>query len=286
MNRKVLYACGVVAFLSVAAYVFAVSFGEVDSREEGERNGKVLRSNAMINEAPRTAQRTERKIGGQAALLRLRSRDVSGQLPAEAEGRVSSDEEISQLTNDILVQLQQTVDVRDFKGLQALVARLTSAPDSPFAKYGGCPVAVRKAIVNALASFGCGALPELVGFIGDTDPAVAQAATSAFQTSVSDFSLSDSERLPLLVAAAKIMTDGESLIGLMQNMTLLRNSLKVEAYLAIMESGTPQARDAAKAKMKFIFDGAACDTLEDVEMILQAYPDGARADLIYGGYKK
>lgn len=267
--------------LVVACVQFVMSNGREQSLSADE-NQTVLRSKRVLSRGGK-AGRLERRIV-ERAVARPSAAEPQKEMAKAEVVRGEEDVALDQLVEGVIAQLQDAVEKRDFKRLQSLVASLSSGGHSPFGSRG-VPVAVRKALVSALASFGVGALPELVSFIGDEDPAVAQLAVSTFEHSVGDFSLSDYERAPLIVAAAKVMTGGEDLIGLMQNMTILRNSLKCEVFGEILETGTPAAQQAAKDKMSFLFN-ESIETAEDAAAYYETHPDGPNDNKIFGGNGK
>ena len=283
MNKSTILLGGVaVCSLITVCVLLFISIGR-DRPLSVDENRHVLRSRRVLSQGEK-AERSERRIAESAV---VRPSVVGEFRKKRANVEVAHGEEdavLDRLVEGVIAQLRDAVEKRDFKRLQSLVASLSLGENSPFGSRA-VPVSVRKAMVSALASFGVGALPELVSFIGDEDPAVAQLAVSTFEHSVGDFSLSDYERAPLIVAAAKVMTRGEDLIGLMQNMTILRNSLKCEVFGQILETGTPAAQQAAKDKMTFLFNESV-ETAEDAAAYYENHPDGPNDDRIFGGNAK
>lgn len=196
---------------------------------------------------------------------------------------MTDDRQLDELARHVIKQLQDAVSIRDFPKLQALVAKIMSSPKAVLG-MASIPVAVRKAIVQALGGFGPMGLPELVEFLGDPDPVVASMAEQTFTLSLSDFSIGDYDRSPLIVAASQILTEETAVTEVMMNLSSCRPSVMAETVAAILERGTPEAQEAALKKMRFLANDESIKTVDDIVVWLENNPDPANADRIFGGY--
>lgn len=275
--------------MSVTCLICSLGGG---SSETSESDSKVLRSRRIReggNGFGRSVRRAER-IDGAGRSDRLRAEGqgdgVSSLADAVAAKKERADEErLSALAEHVIQQLKDAAWNADLPRLQKLIAAIFANPRASLC-MGSVPVAVRRQIVESLGMCGVAGLPELVEFIGDENPSVAKEALEMFETRVDDFSLSDVDRAPLIVAAAKIVSDPMELTGLMQNMTLLRNSLKVDVFAEILKSGTAAAQEAVRSKMQTLTGEENLTSAADGEDWLERNPDGENDDVWFGGKVK
>lgn len=285
MNKSTWILGGVAALsLSVSLVSLICSFGvgSSDSAEAGD--ARVLRSRVIREKGPRNAtdgKRSAVRIKPQQIAVDSRKNPLGAMLNEAAE--TLDDEQLAELTQSVIRELQGTVERKDFPALQKLIAKIMSNPKSVLA-MSTVPIAVRRAIVQALGSFGPAGLPELVEFLGDADPTVAGLAEQTFTMSLSDFSLGDYDRSPLIIAAAQILTEETAVTEVMMNLSSCRPSVIAATMAGILEKGTPEAQEAALKKMRFLAHDETISTVEDVRTWAENNPDPANAQKIFGGY--
>lgn len=271
--------------MSFTCLICSIGGGSADSVE---RDPGVLRSRRIRDgkDSDRTAKRRAVRI---AETVRADAQEKKSAELEEAERaagivrEAAADRRLDELAQHIIRQLQDAVSVRDFPKLQALIAKIMSSPKAVLG-MASVPVAVRKAIVQALGGFGPTGLPELVEFLGDPDPVVAGMAEQTFTLSLSDFSIGDYDRSPLIVAASQILTEETAVTEVMMNLSSCRPSVMAETMAAILEKGTPEAQEAALKKMRFLANDESIKTVDDIAAWLENHPDPANADRIFGGY--
>ena len=109
------------------------------------------------------------------------------------------------------------------------------------------PASVRAKAVEAIGLFLPDSLAELVGFMDDTDQEVVESVFDQLDNLLNDTTIGDRDLSGMLVAMSKVLTDEDSIDAMAMAIDCnMRNSVKVETYCNILETGT----DAAVAKMK------------------------------------
>ena len=192
----------------------------------------------------------------------------------------------------LLDEVRAAIDAEDRKRLIKVVQQMQDSDEWP----DGIPASLNMAAVEALRWFGASVAPELVGYLGSSDPDVVESATAAMMDVLSDISLSDRERSSLLLGFVKVVGDADTLDSMMMELDNMRPTVRAKTGMAIFASGNKAASDALLENIEFLYcdmDDLEVTRPEDLKAYLkkaeQAYaadPDLAESDEdFYGGVK-
>lgn len=157
-----------------------------------------------------------------------------------------------------------------------LVKQLQASDEWP----DGIPVPIRKAAIDALAWFGKDGLPEVIGFMADSDPEILETAIEAFDDGLQDAN-GDAELSMLVITACQAVNDADAIESFLMELGEMRNSVAVETIKAIAEKGT----QAAKEALQEAIDDFTCEegiTLETLDAWLKDHPDDPDDEDVHG----
>lgn len=163
-----------------------------------------------------------------------------------------------------------------------LVQKLQASKEWP----DGIPKAIKLAAIEAVGWFGVSCLPEIVGFLADSNPEVVEAAVDKFEEALSDMDISDRERSQILIGASKVISDAEVMDQFLFELNDMRNSVAIETIKAIMASGTAASKSALIDNIEFFTGEEGLDTPEKLDQWLKDNPDGEDDEDFYGASKE
>ena len=256
-----------VAALLIGAAVWYVS-GVGESREIEQ--GRVLRARQIASRDAAKAKKEARRIregrrsaaGARASELKIEKPNIS----------LSSgdDAKLTEEMRKLYQELQQALDDEDKQRVFALVHKLQSMKEWP----DGIPQSVKMHALDALAWFGADGFSEGVGFLADSDPEVVSEAVDKFEEMLSDFDLGDRGVSEILKQIVKVVHDHDALDTFYMELNNMRDTVKAETALAILDSKNPDAISVFKENMEFIFGDADAEseitTREDIEKFYEA----------------
>ncbi len=191
--------------------------------------------------------------------------------------------ELTELSKKVLAALQAALDDEDFGRIQSILAMVKGSPKGGLSKKSeGMPVFMRKKMIEAVGWFGAQSLPELVEFLGDADPDVAEAAASQFELALEDISLGDKDRAQIVSLASKAIHDSDSLERIFMEISNMRNSVAAQTLVDICQQGTEEARALMPETIEFVTGEENITTVEGLQQWLDANPDGEYDDDLYG----
>ena len=258
--------------------------------ERRAEEAKVLRARRLAaNEAAKAARKSETRIatsnrvGGDTSLL--------GGGEATSAELIDFDEvELSKEIAAIYSEIRKSFDKDPFmdspksrKALLAAVQKLLAQT----ANGAVVPGFVKRNTIDMLGWAGGDGLSEMVGFMADADAEVATYAKEKFQDALDDFTLSDREISAVLKEVVKVEHDQESLDMYISQLSNMRNSVKVDTALAIVDSGNEDAVAVLENNMDFHFGAGEGDyevkTRADIVQYGKDNPDGEDDEAFYGG---
>lgn len=195
----------------------------------------------------------------------------------------ADEEKLTKLQREVLKELRDALDAENFKRLVKVLARF-NLPSSKMGLAGDVPKLLRQEAVSALGWFGSLGIPELLGFMADADEEIAQDAFSQFETALDDWDMGDRERAAILVEAMKAINDSEQIDTLLFSLNNMRNSVKGEAILNVLSSGTEAAK-AVMLEQLGVYTDAAVESAEGVKQWLEDNPDDEDDEEFYGPQK-
>lgn len=136
----------------------------------------------------------------------------------------------------IAESVQNALDANDFEGVRKFVSRAMASSDP----------ALREHMVEALGWFGAEALPELTGFLADTNEDVANLAADRWQESLVMIDEGD-VRVSTAETALKTISNAAVLEQVVGEITGQDDDIKVlESLIAVIDSGNPAGVKVAK----------------------------------------
>lgn len=277
--------------LTAALIGFGLWFTLSDVGPARSEEGESLRySRKGIREAKGREQRTARTLR-----VRKESQRIDSKTVAERPKLDDLDEsDLSELEKSILAQIRAALDANNLKSLRRALVLFHEKKNR-----GGLgddvPKALRQHAVTALGWFGGAAAADLVEFMADVDPEIEEDAFAQFELALDDWEMGDYERAEILKTALKALTDTERIDSLMMNLNNMRNSVKADTILGILETGSDASKAVMREQYEFYTDTVIADegTTVDDKGITQNVskwkaenPDDPSDDEFYGPQKE
>ena len=181
----------------------------------------------------------------------------------------------------LIQAIRDALDAEDKKEVLKLVQRLQTSKEWP----DGIPKSIKMAAIEALGWFGASCLPELAGFLADSDEEVVEAAVEKYEDALDDPDLSDRERSVILIQAAKVINDSDAMDSMLSALDDMRNSVAVETIKALMASGNQTAKSLLADAIEDVTGEENIDTPEKLDAWLKENPDDEDDEEFYGGSK-
>lgn len=198
-----------------------------------------------------------------------------------------TDEELASITPElrkILEELQNAVDADDSK----TVSRLSEQILVTMRKHGedAVPPFVREAAVEAIGAFLPGSLADLVAYMKDSDPDVLQEVMDKFSEAIDDPALGDREISAILISVSKILTEEDAIDSLFMSIENdMRNSVAVETYLTLWETGSQEVKDRIAESVADFTGEDEITTPDQLKTWLEDNPDDEDDAEFYAGDK-
>lgn len=194
------------------------------------------------------------------------------------------DAELSELQKSVLHELQKALDDNDLVQVRKAIAKF-HAPKSEGGLAGDVPKVIRSHAVAALGWFGGAAVGDMVEFMADVDPEIEEDAFAKFELALDDWDISDRERASILLTVLKSVHDTERIDSMLMALNNMRNSVKGEAIIGILNSGSQEARVMMQEQLEFFTDFDITDA-NGVGKWIKDNPDNEWDEEFYGGEKK
>lgn len=186
--------------------------------------------------------------------------DIKRRLEKELDFDQDEEAKLTAEQKALLDEIRRILDAGDSEAMIRLVQKMQMSDEWP----DGIPVALRKAAIEALSWFGHDCVPEILGFVQDSDPEVLQASVDAYEQALFEAN-GDREISQLVIAAAKTINDFDSIDSLLMWLNDMRPSVIVQTIKAIWEHGTEEAKRALNENMEFITGEEGIDTPEELD---------------------
>ena len=259
------------AFLIVAAALIGAAVWYVSGVGESREieQGRVLRARQITSRDAAKAKKETRRIReGRRSAEGARSSELKIEKPNISLSS-GEDAKLTEEMRRLYQELQQALDDEDKQRVFALVHKLQSMKEWP----DGIPQSVKMHALDALAWFGADGFAEGVGFLADSDPEVVSEAVDKFEEMLSDFDLGDRGVSEILKQIVKVVHDHDALDTFYMELNNMRDTVKAETALAILDSRNPDAISVFKENVEFIFGDADTETeittREDIEKYLR-----------------
>jgi hypothetical protein len=267
--------------LLVAVVAAAVCFLWPASKDQVEQKQKQDES-GQIRSRKRPRVKRERRN-------QPRSAHVAERLPQEKPVLAADidEEELDSAMREVLAQLRDALNDADLASARKAVAKLKAAGGTATAGMANWAKHVPKALLNAavetLGYFGGDAIADLLDFIADDDPDVAQSAIDQLELALQDVTLGDRERAEVIKSVSAVLTDAETLDWMLSSALDARHSVGVETLAFIAEHGTPEAKEMVPSYIDLFTGGEGGTTVAEARAWLKEYPDEPDDDAFYGG---
>ena len=263
------------------------------------------KGDGVKNDPPKENGRSTGRRGSRQHVRfdRRQQRKTQQKIPAKAvkppkfvleskDDEVTSDEELDEEVRKTIFALQAALDESKKDRVFELVRQLQRMAYGRVGKNGKgvdgtnairkVPKSVRLMAIDALGWFGVSGLPEIAGFLGDESAEVVQAAIDKYTEALSDLYLGDRDRSFILMQAAKVITDADSMNFLMFELNNMRHSVAVETMKAMMTDGTPATKSILPENIQFYTGEENIDTPSKLDEWLANNPDDQYDEDFYG----
>lgn len=278
------------AVVAVSSLIIAISVGGNGDGENDKPKGIGRPSGRMgTNQHVRLKRRLQRR-----SKLKIPEKATTPpKLVLESNGDgVTSEKELDEEVRKTIAALQAALDENKREKVFELVRQLQQMAYGRASQDGNetggthaskkVPKSVRLMAVSALGWYGASALPEIAGFLGDENAEVVQAAIDKYAEALSDFYLGDRDRSLILMQAAKVITDADSMNYLMFELNNMRHSVAVETMKAMMTDGTSATKSILPENIQFYTGEEDIDTPAKLDEWLSNNPDGQYDEDFYG----
>ena len=236
---------------------------EVTDGKNARRNERKKRAKGRRNEVARAGEAKEAKKKPTFAL----DDDDEAKLNAEQRKMIEA--------------IRAALDAEDRPRVLKLVQALQASDEWP----DGIPKSIKMAAIEALGWFGSSCLPEIAGFLGDSDSEVVQSAIEKYEEALSDFDLSDRERSTILIEASKVINDSDAMDSMLFELNNMRHSVAVATLKELMVSGNAATKSALPDNIAFYIGEENITTPEQLDQWLKENPDDEDDEAFYGGAK-
>ncbi len=189
----------------------------------------------------------------------------------------------------IVASLQSCLDDEDRKTLTKIcdkIARIRRERGEE-----AVPAMVREKAVEAIGYFLPGSLAEILPFLADPNPDVAEAAADQFDDVLNDASIGDRELSSIIVMMANVIDNEDTIDSMMMSIDCnMRNSVKVSTCNQILENGTGAIVKQLRETIADILELEVGELPADNKALqkklndwLKENPDDADDESLYGG---
>lgn len=223
----------------------------------------------------------------QAAIARKVDRDLDTKPVINVEDPEFA--ELDEMQREIIKEIQEMLDSEDFKALSIVISHMIDmgkqralvAGSKDWSRY--VPLVMKRKAVEALGWFGSEALPEIMGFIGDSDEEIAEDAQMRLEQALQDFELSDRSLAEIVVKLMSITSDPDTVDNYYMELARMRNSVMISTLVEIGQSGSDVAKEKLAENISFYTGDFSIETIEQAEEWLKENPDDEFDDEFYGG---
>jgi len=251
------------ALLVLAGAWFWWSLSRNDEKMDGEQPMKIVAGKRIEGKGDGngvTSYRvTKVNVGGaRSGRVSAQNKDTSEAPDKQVEKMLAKfsnedQEKLRELSKEILNELKESFEKRDPKLIRRILARFKL----PIAQGGlaGCvPKSLRAEAVASLGALGAPGAVDLIEYLGDPDPEIVDDAFAEFEMALDDWDLGDRARAEVLASVMQVLNDGERIDSLLMNLNSMRNSVKADTILQILETGTPAAKSTLTEQLEMYIE--------------------------------
>lgn len=183
---------------------------------------------------------------------------------------------LTDLQKAVLQELRDALEGNDIRAVRRAIAKFYLS-EREGGLGGRIPTILRKQAVQALGWFGSSAISDMIPFMADADPQVEQEAFDQFELALEDWNIGDRATSRILQQVLSAVNDAERIDSLLMNLSRMRNSVKAETILAVLETGTDVAKSVMRENVEFYTESVptSSDTEPTMEEIVKSVKDWA-----------
>ena len=184
----------------------------------------------------------------------------------------------------LLEELRRLSDAEDKKGLYKLISRMQKSEEWP----DGIPSVLHEEAIEALQWIGSDALPDLFGYLECGDENIREQAMDALQEMLCDPDKSDYDRSAMLKSVLpylNTMTDTDALDDIFSDIMEMRNSVKGETLIHLLENGSATVKEALADTIEMVTGEEDYTTADQIRKWMEdpENADDPDDDDFYGG---
>ena len=277
-NWKVIVLVAGAALGGVAAFL---AFG-LKSGGEAEEKDVVTEGKRLAELRKKKRKRSRKNRDGKADGVKVEKTKPSFAIDDDDESHLNEEQ------RKTIEAIRDALADNDKPRVLKLVQKMQSSDEWP----DGIPKSIKMAAIEALGWFGVSCLPEIAGFLADSNEEVVKAAEDKFQEALADSELSDYERSDILIQASKLIDDSEVMDSMLFELTNMRPSVRVKTMKVLIEEGNAATQKALPGNIEFItgedYDPNAPleDKFKQLEDYYKANPDDPEVDPDFYGRGK
>ena len=276
-NMKVIVC--LVGALVVGVLVALWAFnGTKEDVSEGRKVQRV-RASSVARTSARTKKVTEISLEEHDGKHSVRIVESSIAKPEIAVEDGDEDAMLTPKQRAALKELQAALDEDDVKGVRRALERMIKKTSSD-GSLAGLPVSMRSRALEAIGWFGKETIVDLVPFLADADDDISDDAFDKLQMAGSECA-DDREKSVIIATLMRAVSDEKQIDDMLNNLNDMRNSVKVDTIISILNDGTDNAR---KVMLEQLGDYTDSDvsTIDDLKRWAVENQDEDDADEIYG----
>ena len=276
-NRIKVIACvAVVLIVGVFAAVWTSGDG-VDDRASSRKSRKV-RASSVVRTGAKSKKVTEISLDERDGKRSVRIVESDIERPNVAD-EDDDEAKLTQKQRAALKELQAALDEDDIKAVRRALDKMI-AKTSSNGSLEGLPTVMRAHALEALGWFGKSAVADIVPFLADSDSSISKDAFDKFQMAIDECD-DDGEKSLIVKTMMQVITDGEQIDTMLNNLNDMRNSVKAETITSILTDGTDKAKQVMMEQLgEYTEDDVS--TIDDLKRWIVENPDEDDSDEIYG----
>ena len=245
-----------------------------------------------------TPQKADKSVATSAReakkLRREAKKERAAQIQSQNKGKPKfdlEDEEYAGLSKEmksIVEELQAAYENDDDKGVSRACAKILKVIQEK--GEDAVPPVVREDAVEALGLSLPSSLPELMGFMADSNEDVREAVNDQLDELFSDPTIGDRNLSPIMTALAKVATEEDVIDSMIASLESdLRTSVMVATYKEILKTATEEVKEKARESIDELLEidedeAGITDAQREkgLDKYLAENPDDEDDDELYG----
>ncbi len=283
MNKQ-WYIIGSILAVVIAIGAFLMfSSNDEEMTKVADNNAKTTRVKSSKANSPRKSTRLKKQQQDRQKALAKTAKEVRVKPRMFTFEETEEEKELTDLAKKVLGLLQAALDSENYAQIRSAQEVIANAPKGSLSKVkSGIPVAIRKKLVEAMGWFGATAIPEMVEFLADPNPEVAQMTIDQFELALQDVTLGDRDRAKIVALASTVLTDHDALEQMFMEISNMRNSVAADTLYTICKDGTDMAKSMMPETIEFVTGEDNIVTDKDLLRWKDQNPDDPYDDDLYG----